>query len=79
MVGDDVGHIYRVLLCEFQRPPKSALVFFEHLMLSSEVGAFLIDLHFYDPLSVLLCVVMFLSTVPLKIVMGKQFFQDFAK
>ena len=56
----------------------SPLLFFEHLMLPSEVGAFLIDLDFYDPLSVLLCCFMFLLTVPLKIVMGKLFFQDFA-
>ena len=78
-MGDEVGHIYRVLLCEFQRPPKSTLVFFEHLMLPSEVGAFLIDLVFNDPLSMVLFFFVFLLTVPLNIVMGKPFFQDFAK
>ena len=78
-MGDEVGHVYRVLLCEFQRPPKSALVFFEQLVRPSEVGTFLIDLVFNDPLSMLLCFFVFLLTVPLNIVMGKPFFQDFAK
>ena len=77
-MGDEVGHIYRVLLCEFQRPPKSALVFFEHLMLPSEVGAFLIDLVFNDPLSMLLCFCVFVNR-PVKHRYGKAIFQDFAK
>ena len=55
------------------------LGFFEHLMPPLELGHFLIDCMLNDPYRAALSIFVFLLTIPLKIVIGRPFFQDFAK
>ena len=53
------------------------LVFFEHLMLPSEGGAFFDEFSVNDPYRPALVLCVFLLAIPLEIVIGRPFFQDF--